>query len=103
MNEMDTLANQHFLEWELRLKKIDEMMIKVSEAHTMQPARPEVGAELAAIQKSRESVALQIDSARKMPANQQSVASHHTGVIQTTLASIGQQMEKLLSSVVGAD
>ena len=79
MNEMDTLANQHFLEWELRLKKIDEMMIKVSEAHTKQAARPEFGEELAAIQKSRESVA------------------------QTTLAAIGQQMEELLSSVVGAD
>ena len=103
MNEMDTLANQHFLEWELRLKKIDEMMIKVSEAHTKQAAHPEIGEKLAAIQKSRESVALQIDSARKLPASQQVVDSHHTGVIQTTLAAIGQQMEKLLSSVVGAD
>ncbi len=103
MNEMDTLANQHFLEWESRMRHIDEMLAKANKAHANNAGRADIATELKSIQKSRDALALEIDSVRNRPLSEQSTTGDHANGVKTALSAIGLQMERLLSSVVGAD
>lgn len=103
MNEMDTLANQNFLEWELRLKHVDEKMARAHEANTKNAVRGDVAAELEGIRKSRDAVALQIDDARSDPRNERFATTAQGNGIHTALAAVGLQLERLLGTIVGAN
>lgn len=103
MSEIDTLVNQHFLEWELRLKHIDEKMAQAHEAHAKDTSRSDITIELENIRKSRDAVAREIDSVRSLPASEHAPGSTHATGVKAALSAVGLQIEKVLGSIVGAN
>lgn len=103
MSGVDTLVNQHFLEWESRLKHIDEVMAQAQEAHAKGPQKPDVHARLSRIRQSRDALALGIASARGMPASELPHTAKHLDGLRASFAAVGLELERVFASIVGSD
>ena len=103
MNEIDTLANQKFLEWESRLHHIDEVMAKAHAANANGPSRPDVHTQLANIKQSRDALAQGLASASSLSATDHAHESKHADGLKASFEAIGLELERVFASIVGSD
>jgi len=101
MNEIRKLANQHFLEWESRLKHIDEMMAKAQEVHVREGEGSNIHTQLTKIRVARDELALATSRARSLPEDERPAMTNEVEGIQAAFSEVGLQMEKLLATVLG--
>ncbi|MGE5337778.1 MAG: hypothetical protein ACM3PU_08110 [Gemmatimonadota bacterium] len=81
MNEILKLAEQHVREWESRLKHIDELMERASQAHANAPSRQDIEAKLAQMRESRNKLAQELEIMRqKRTEESHEVIAHSTGL-----------------------
>ena len=103
MSAVDTLVNQHFLEWESRLKHIDEDIAKAHAAQAQAPQKPGIQARLSDIRKSRDELALGVATARGLPANGHPDVVKHVDGLTASFAAVGLELERVFASIVGSD
>lgn len=103
MDEVGTLANQHFLEWESRLKHIDEKMAKAQETHAQGPQKPDVELQLSNIKKSRDELAAGVARARSLPASELPHAASDVHGLTASFTAVGVELERVLASIVSSD
>jgi len=101
MNEIRKLANQHFLEWESRLKHIDEMMAKAQEVHVREGEGSDIHAQLTKIRVARDELALATSRARSLPEDERPARTNQVEGVQAAFSAVGLQIEKLLATVLG--
>ena len=103
MDEVGTLANQNFLEWESRLKHIDEKMAKAHAAHAQKPHASDVQMQLSNIQKSRDELARGVASARGLPLSESPNATSQPGGLTASFEAVGVELERVLATIVNSD
>jgi len=103
MDEVGTLANQNFLEWESRLKHIDEKMAKAHAAHARDPHPSDIQMQLSSIQKSRDELAAGVARARSLPSSELPNAAGHVHGLTASFATVGVELERVLATIVNSD
>ena len=103
MNEITHLANQHILEWESRLENIDDMTARAHELHGNAPEGSDMQKQLAQIKTYREQLSLDLVGAQGHPADASARTIHPEGGFKASLEATGEQLERILGSVVGVD
>jgi hypothetical protein len=103
MDEIGKLANQHILEWESRLEHIDEMMARAHEAHAKVSEGSDIQAQLAKISKARDELALDLTSFRSLPASELSNVTNRVDGLKASFDTVGLQLERVLTTIVGLD
>jgi hypothetical protein len=103
MNEIGKLANQNHLEWESRLKHIDEMMARAHQAHAKEPDESDAQAQLAKIRKARDALALDLVSVRSLPSGELSNVPNRVNGLTASFEAVGLQLERLLTTIVDFD
>jgi len=106
MDEVGTLANQNFLEWESRLKHIDEKMARAHAAHAAHARDPhpsDIQMQLSSIQKSRDELAAGVARARSLPSSELPNAAGHVHGLTASFATVGVELERVLATIVNSD
>ena len=103
MDEVGTLANQHFLEWESRLRHIDEKMAKAHAAHAHNPHPSDVQVQLSNIKKSRDELAAGVARARSLPASERPHAASDAHGLTASFTAVGVELERVLATIVSSD
>ncbi len=100
MNDILKLAEQHFRESESRLLHIDEMMAQAQRAHAKAPDATGVEAQLAKIQSDRDGAAQELQDIRGQVATDPAHSVKRGAKVKTVLAAVGDQLEKILGTIV---
>jgi hypothetical protein len=99
MDEIGTLANQNFLEWESRLKHIDEMLGRANALHADAPEGSEMHLHLTNARKARDEIAVDLTHVRDLPESALVNTTNRMDGLKTSFEAIGRQLEKLLATV----
>lgn len=100
MNEIIKLAEQHILESESRLLHIDEMMAQAKQAHAKVADATGIEAQLAKIQQDRDGAAQELLDIRGQVASDSAHSVKRGEKVKTLLAAVGDQLEKMLGTIV---
>lgn len=99
MDEIGTLANQNFLEWESRLKHIDEMLGRANALHADAPEGSEMHLHLTNARKARDEIAVDLTHVRTLPESELTHTANKMDGLKASFEAIGLQLEKLLAAV----
>lgn len=97
MNQVDRLVEQHFLESELHLRHIDELMAKAQVARISKRVSSEHEGQLSRLEQEHARVVGELHALRAKPATPDDVERSKglTGMLQT----IGLELEKALTAI----
>ena len=97
MSQIDRLVEQHFLESQLHLRHIDELMVKAREARASKLVSAEHAGQLSRLEQDHVRVSGELHALRGKPASPEIVEHSKglTGMLQT----IGLELEKALTAI----
>ena len=95
MSEIDRLSEQHILESEAHLRHIDELMSRTQQAGATTGLASDLQSRLDELRGLRDTAAQALEALRQQPGAQDATQ------VKGTLQTIGAEMEKVLTAVLG--
>lgn len=95
MSEIDRLSEQHILESEAHLRHIDELMNRTQQVGATSGLASDLQSRLEELRSLRDAAAQALEALRQQPKTQDATQ------VKSTLQTIGNEMEKVLTAVLG--